>query len=118
MSFTGDRISSDQVVINLTRDLNAEFFQKKKSLAKTQKSWKEPFKIFSNLFRLARIVWTSNLVHSVRVEDEMQVTPLFRLARIAWTSNLVHSVRVEDEMQVTPLFSNITPKFIKDIFEK
>ena len=37
MSFTGDRISSDQVVINLTRDLNAEFFQKKKSLAKTQK---------------------------------------------------------------------------------
>ena len=29
MSFTGDRISSDQVVINLTRDLNAEFFRKK-----------------------------------------------------------------------------------------
>ena len=26
-----------------------------------------------------RKAWTSNLVHSVRVEDEMQVTPLFRL---------------------------------------
>lgn len=37
MSFMGDKISSDQIVINLIHDLNVEFFKEKRVWPKLKK---------------------------------------------------------------------------------
>ena len=59
------------------------------------------------LFRLARLrreyMKRRKTLSPDGHRDEECTVPV----RKAWTSNLVHSVRVEDEMQVTPLFKYV-----------